>query len=579
MADSYIQLPSDSTGKKVQSWVNTVDGSAVHTQATTIVKNDGTEVDLHTLLTAIGSNTDGIEGFVDGIEALLTTLNGYVDGLEALVGTTNSTLTTVDGRVDGLEGLITTLNGYVDTLESLIGTTNTTLTTIDGRVDGLEALITTLNGYVDGLEALANTQYDEDTASTAGEKVTMAGVVRKDTGASMVGTDGDRTELQVDASGDLRVTDETAQSTLATMDSTLGTIDATLTTMQSDTNALQGAVYDEDTAHGTGHVGMFMLGVRNDAAAATLTSADGDYSAVAVDNKGRVLTDGSTKTQPTSDVAATTTSVTLQSAATGTGNGTVLSTDGMSAAMITVTGTFSGTITLEGTEDGTNYVSLMRRQVGATDTSTGGITATGNFVVNCATMTNIRARISAYTSGSITVTGHSSPVGHPGFIVPVGDISHDAVDANAPNKIGAKATSSISAQTSVATADRTNLFAGVDGVLLARNHTNLEDIVTATPVAITDGSSTSVLAAQGASIKSYITGVTIANSSASFVTVDLRDGTGGAVKWTFPVPATGGVTHKFDPPLPFSANTAVAADPSAAASTVTVSVIGFKSRV
>ena len=41
------------------------------------------------------------------------------------------------------------------------------------------------------------TQYDEDTAATAAEKVTMAGVVRQDTAASLVGTDGDRTELIV----------------------------------------------------------------------------------------------------------------------------------------------------------------------------------------------------------------------------------------------------------------------------------------------------------------------------------------------------------------------------------------------
>jgi hypothetical protein len=63
------------------------------------------------------------------------------------------------------------------------------------------------------------------------------------------------------------------------------------------------------------------------------------------------------------------------------------------------------------------------------------------------------------------------------------------------------------------------------------------------------------------------------------VTVDLRDGTAGAVKWTFPVPATSGVVKQFDPPLEFSADTAVAADPSAAASTITVSVNGFKSKL
>lgn len=49
------------------------------------------------------------------------------------------------------------------------------------------------------------TQYDEDTVSTAADKLTMAGVVRKDTAATLVDTDGDRTQLQVDASGRLHV--------------------------------------------------------------------------------------------------------------------------------------------------------------------------------------------------------------------------------------------------------------------------------------------------------------------------------------------------------------------------------------
>jgi hypothetical protein len=160
-----------------------------------------------------------------------------------------------------------------------------------------------------------------------------------------------------------------------------------------------------------------------------------------------------------------------------------------------------------------------------------------------------------------------------------GDVAHDSADAGEPIKVGAKATTALSGLTLVADADRTNLFAGVDGVQIIRQDCNLEDIVTATPVAITDGSSTSVISAQGSGVKFYLTEITIANSSSSNVTVDLRDGTAGSVKWTFPVPANGGVVKTFKVPLPFSANTAMAADPSAAASTITVSALGFKSKV
>lgn len=49
------------------------------------------------------------------------------------------------------------------------------------------------------------TQYDEDSAAANAEKLTMAGVVRKDTAATLVTADGDRTELIVDANGRLHV--------------------------------------------------------------------------------------------------------------------------------------------------------------------------------------------------------------------------------------------------------------------------------------------------------------------------------------------------------------------------------------
>lgn len=49
------------------------------------------------------------------------------------------------------------------------------------------------------------TQYAEDTQTTAADKITMAGVVRADTPASLVDTDGDRTQLIVNNGGRLWV--------------------------------------------------------------------------------------------------------------------------------------------------------------------------------------------------------------------------------------------------------------------------------------------------------------------------------------------------------------------------------------
>jgi hypothetical protein len=163
--------------------------------------------------------------------------------------------------------------------------------------------------------------------------------------------------------------------------------------------------------------------------------------------------------------------------------------------------------------------------------------------------------------------------------MPGGPVAHDAVDSGNGHKQAAKATTALSGLTLVSSADRTDLFAGVDGVQIVRPHCNLEDIVSGL-LANTDGASTSVIAAQGAGIKTYITSVIIANSSATAITVDLRDGAAGSVKATFPVPAsTSGVVCNLPVPLGFTANTAVCMDGSAAASTVTCTLIGFKSKV
>lgn len=157
--------------------------------------------------------------------------------------------------------------------------------------------------------------------------------------------------------------------------------------------------------------------------------------------------------------------------------------------------------------------------------------------------------------------------------------AHDAADSGNPWKVGFKATTSLAALTLVSNADRSDGFAGVDGVQIMRPHCNLEDIVSGV-AAITDGSSTSVIASAGAGVKNYITSIVVANTSATAVTVDLRDGAAGTVKATLPVPAnTSGVVTNLPVPLGFSAATAVCADPSAAASTVTVTLIGFKSKV
>jgi hypothetical protein len=155
-------------------------------------------------------------------------------------------------------------------------------------------------------------------------------------------------------------------------------------------------------------------------------------------------------------------------------------------------------------------------------------------------------------------------------------VAHDAADAGNPVKIGAKASNATSSRTSVANNDRTDIYAGLDGILITRPYANLEDRVSGV-AAVTDGSSTSLVAAQGAGIRFCATTLIVSNSSATNVTVDIRDGTAGSVLMTIPAAANmGGAVIQLAVPICTTANTAMATDPSASASTVTTTAVGFK---
>ncbi len=198
--------------------------------------------------------------------------------------------------------------------------------------------------------------------------------------------------------------------------------------------------------------------------------------------------------------------------------------------------------------------------------------------------TEYRIRAHVFTSGSVTPRlevslGTSLVRLPPGGLSVSGDVAHDAADSGNPVKVGARATTSLSSPTPVANNDRSDLFTDADGALLVRPYANLADRVHPVPTAITDGSSTSVVAAQGAGIRFCAATITVSNSSATFVNVDIRDGTAGAVLHTIPAPATAGATVSFPVNFCTSANTAMAADPSAAATTITVSAVGVKTKL
>ena len=86
MADDYVQCPADSTGKKLQTFKNTVGANEVHAEAVTPVNSSGAEISPATE-TTLGT----VHGHVDSIDGKITTCNtGAVTVSAALPTGTNS---------------------------------------------------------------------------------------------------------------------------------------------------------------------------------------------------------------------------------------------------------------------------------------------------------------------------------------------------------------------------------------------------------------------------------------------------------------------------------------------------------
>lgn len=96
----------------------------------------------------------------------------------------------------------------------------------------------------------------------------------------------------------------------------------------------------------------------------------------------------------------------LQNAATATGDGTVFRGNEFGNVAFQVAGVTTATITWECSVTGANYVGLL---AAPPSTGTGALTATANGVYRAQAYPYMRARISAYTSGTITVTAQGLP--------------------------------------------------------------------------------------------------------------------------------------------------------------------------
>jgi hypothetical protein len=267
----------------------------------------------------------------------------------------------------------------------------------------------------------------EDSAHASGDVGVMTLGVRNDNGStSFSGSNGDYTPLAVDQYGKQFSVSERVHNT----NHTAADIGTFILSVRNDGAANQAATLNntyasisvdeygkmfhadnkaEDAAHTSGDQGSFILGVRNDSNA-VMTSADGDYSPIAVNSNGAVaINDG--------------------------GNS------------ITVDGTVgvSGTVTVSGT-------------VAATQSGTWVLGANSGVDIGDVTVNNAggASAVNIQDGGnSITVDGTVAATQSGTWnVVAAGDVAHDSPDSGNPVKIGFQAETALPA--AVANGDRTN---------------------------------------------------------------------------------------------------------------------------
>lgn len=162
--------------------------------------SDGTDV---ALVTAAGALT------VSNTTAIVAGNNNIGDVDIASIAAGDNNIGNVDIVSMPAVDLGATDNAVLDAIAASVAAIDTDATTIIGHVDGIEGLLTTIDAdtgnIATSLDLIDDVVRSEDTASGAGHRGLSILGVRRDADTSLVDTDGDYAQFQVDANGALKV--------------------------------------------------------------------------------------------------------------------------------------------------------------------------------------------------------------------------------------------------------------------------------------------------------------------------------------------------------------------------------------
>jgi hypothetical protein len=230
---------------------------------------------------------------------------------------------------------------------------------------------------------------------------------------------------------------------------------------------------------------------------------------------------------------------------------------------ITVQVTSAGSsciVTYEVSEDGVNWQTtsgLFTGNVGSGANTT--VSTTAMILQFPRKASNFRARVSTYGSGTVSVVGTLSkvPVAHLGIIfIGGGSLAEGAGTGTNPLAIGLECRTS--SKTSVTNATLVRSISTVDGRQITRLNSIPENEwqYAAASGGITNTSDNVLIAAAGAGIKNYLTGLSVANASATATEIVVKDGS--TVIWRGYLAANAALNKiSFQTALQSTANTAL----------------------
>ena len=226
---------------------------------------------------------------------------------------------------------------------------------------------------------------------------------------------------------------------------------------------------------------------------------------------------------------------------------------------ITSAGT-SCTVTYEASEDGVTWQStsgVLTSNVGSTAFATASATAAIFQFPRKALL--FRARVSTYGSGTVSVVGSLSKVSvqYPAVTYILGTASENGNVISNIIPVGLEGRTS--SKTSVSNAYSVRPISTLDGRQITRLNSIPENEwqYAAASGGITNTADNVLQAAQGAGIKNYLTGLSVANANATASEIVIKDGA-STVIWRMYLAANAPIQSiKFITPLQSTANTAL----------------------